>query len=64
MKKLLALSLALALTLSLMACGKKDEPSNPGSNDSNDPATSAPEYTIRYSHGNSEGSLFPIPFIR
>ena len=57
MKKLLALSLALALTLSLMACGKKDEPSNPGSNDSNDPSTSAPEYTIRYSHGNSEGSL-------
>lgn len=54
MKKLIALTLALVLTLSLAACGQKENTPAAGGGDS---STDATVYTIRYSHGNSEGSL-------
>lgn len=61
MKKILATVLTFAMLLSLAACSSQTNPAPSNSSASTAtpaPATnSTPEFTIRYSHGNSEGSL-------
>ena len=63
MKKFLFAALVTAFALSLTACvGEVPTPpasSGEGTSDTSEPVvdTSNAEYTIRYSHGNSEGSL-------
>lgn len=63
MKKILSAVLSLTLALGLAACGqtggqnKTPQTNAGGSSQSAASGTAAPEFTIRYSHGNSEGSL-------
>ena len=52
MKKLVALSLALCMTLSLAACGKKDDPAPGGSTSA--PSGSTETVTLKLGHGQTE----------
>lgn len=62
MKKILVSILAIATLLSLAACGTQQNSNGSASKSENDASSASkgngvPEFTIRYSHGNSEGSL-------
>ena len=60
MKKLMALSLALLMTLSLVACGSKTEQPSTGSNSSDAEATGfVPSKNVTWICTSSAGSLTP-----